>query len=331
MKKLILLLLIASSITNLNAKFVKFSVDMSEQTINALGVHVAGDFQKIAGYTEDWNSSITTLTKEGNTSIYSIVVNIPANNKYEFKFINGDQFYDVEFVPIESRVGYEFNDNRWIYIDSLKSDTTIIPAVKFGGNAPEGYYFLRFEVDMHKVNINSNGVHLNGTFSNWNALNNYMYSFDGSIYEKILYFKTENIEYKFVNGNQTNNSETVPGGCANANGNRTINISADYVMSPFCYSECIDCISDVEVQIELKDDIIFPNPANESFSIKLENDKWYLISIFDNNANNLQTFKTFGNSNYLINSENFPAGYYFVRLNNLTDKSCSVSKLIIGR
>jgi hypothetical protein len=331
MKKLILLLLIASSITNLNAKYVKFSVDMSEQTINALGVHVAGDFQKIAGYTEDWNSSITTLTKEGNTSIYSIVVNIPANNKYEFKFINGDQFYDVEFVPIESRVGYEFNDNRWIYIDSLKSDTTIIPAVKFGGNAPEGYYLNRFIVNMSKEKVNSNGVHLFGTFSNWNALDNYMYSFDGLRYEIILYFKNEEIEFKFVNGDQTSNAESIFGSCKNANGNRTISVSSDNIMIPMCYEECSYCLSDVEVQIELKDDIIFPNPANESFSIKLENDKWYLISIFDNNANNLQTFKTFGNSNYLINSENFPAGYYFVRLNNLTDKSCSVSKLIIGR
>ena len=104
MKKLILLLIIGCSITNLNAKFVKFSVDMSEQTINALGVHVAGDFQKIAGYTEDWNSSITILSKEGNTSIYSIVVNIPANNKYEFKFINGDQFYEIGRASCRERV-----------------------------------------------------------------------------------------------------------------------------------------------------------------------------------------------------------------------------------
>ena len=83
----------------------------------------------------DWASNTTTLTQEGSTEIYSIVVDIPAFAKYEYKFLNGDQFYEAEFVPI-IRVGYNFNDNRWIYVDSLANDTTFVGAILFAGNAP---------------------------------------------------------------------------------------------------------------------------------------------------------------------------------------------------
>ncbi len=130
------------------AKRVKFAVDMTGQTISPNGVHVSGDFQTEAGFPTDWDSKSTVLTKETGTDIYSVEVNIPAFRKYEYKYVNGDQFYEVEFVPEKSRVGYDFNDNRWIYIDSVRSDLTLMPVLLFGGNAPAGKRMVKFVVDM---------------------------------------------------------------------------------------------------------------------------------------------------------------------------------------
>ncbi|MBK8686725.1 MAG: hypothetical protein IPN26_18020 [Bacteroidetes bacterium] len=48
-----------------------------------------------------------------------MVVDLPAFAKYEYKFLNGDQGYEVEVVPEESRANYNLSDNRWIYVDSL--------------------------------------------------------------------------------------------------------------------------------------------------------------------------------------------------------------------
>src|SRR3989344_125947 len=136
MKKIILVsvaILLASNITF--AKKIKFSVDMTGIAISPFGMHISGDFQTLAGFSGgDWMSNNTPLTQEiSDTNIYSIVVDIPAFAKYEYKFVNGDQFYEAEFVPEESRVGYNFNDSRWIYLDSLADDTTFVGAILFGG------------------------------------------------------------------------------------------------------------------------------------------------------------------------------------------------------
>ena len=111
------------------AKKVKFAVDLTGQPISPNGVHITGDFQEIAGFPGgDWTSDGTPLTQEGTSSIYSIIIDLPAFRKYEYKFVNGDKFYEAEFIPIASRVGYDFNDNRWIYVDSTSADTSFMLA-----------------------------------------------------------------------------------------------------------------------------------------------------------------------------------------------------------
>src|SRR4051812_22600711 len=112
-------------LTSVSAKKVKFAVDLRDTVANITGVHIMGDFQVAAGYSSDLCPNCTPLTQEtGDTNIYSIVVDIPAFAKYEYVFLNGDQGYDAEFVPDDSRVGYNFDSNRWIYVDSLADDTT---------------------------------------------------------------------------------------------------------------------------------------------------------------------------------------------------------------
>jgi hypothetical protein len=111
------------------AKYVKFQVDMTGKTISANGLHVAGNFQGAAGATGDWKPSETTLTNGGSGDIYSVVVNIPANARYEYKFINDNNWGSgEESIPAINQVGSAINGgsngNRWIYVDSLASDTT---------------------------------------------------------------------------------------------------------------------------------------------------------------------------------------------------------------
>ena len=202
MKKILFLLSFAFLFTNVNAKKVKFSVNMTGQTISVYGVHVSGDFQTLAGFAGgDWASNTTLMTQETtDTNIYSIIVDIPAFKKYEYKFLNGDQWYEVEFVPVESRVGYNFNDSRWIFIDSLANDTTNIGAIMFSGNAPSGYTLLRFVVDMQsQTSINTNGIHVAGNFQGWNPILTRLCNLDttSKYYEVISYVHTGNYEYKF--------------------------------------------------------------------------------------------------------------------------------------
>jgi hypothetical protein len=299
------------------AKKVKFAVDLSGLTANPLGVHVAGDFQVLAGFgTDDWISNTTPLTREGTSNIYSIIVDIPAFAKYEFKFINGDQWYDSEFVPLQSRVENPINDNRWIFVDSTANDTTDTGAVLFGGNAPSGKFLLRFSADLQNETISSAAVHVAGNFTStaWMPTMNRMYNHNNKVFELIAYVDTITYQYKFYNGNTANSSENVPAACAN-NGNREITVHNDTVIDVVCFSQCIACNNGIKTNMNESALKIYPNPAN-SYSIISLNEHTAInnISLFDITGRLICKFDKINQSSFKLEKNNLHSGLYFVKI-----------------
>lgn len=236
------------------AKHVKFQVDMTGQTVSANGVHMAGDFQAAAGFPGDWDPATTALSNGGSGDIYSVVVDIPTDAFYRFKFINGNSWNEVEGVPAICQKGHANNgqgdDNRWWYVEGSGTDTMVVPAIQYGGSAPAGMFAVRLSVDMKNQTVGVNGVHVAGTivFPNWtpsaNAMAN-LFPANNKVYEYISYIAAGGYEYKFVNGNDWNapsSPEQVPGTCANGSGNRVITVSAD-VATKVCFSACSECPS----------------------------------------------------------------------------------------
>jgi hypothetical protein len=269
-----LALLVGLGSQGLWAKKVKFVVNMQGWTKSALGIHVTGDFQTVAGYAGgDWNSATTSMAIDGpDTNIYSVVVDIPAFTKYEYKFVNGDQFYEAEFVPIESRVGYNFNDNRWIYIDSLAPDTTVVGPLRFSGNAPMGMYLMRFLVDMHEEgSVSPQGAHVGGSFDGW-AQRSRMYSFVTGIWEHIGYIDSTatGANFRYYNGASQGDAETVAGPCVSGS-DRYKAMVKDTVLPAVCFGSCNACLTSGvvegwEARVEL-----YPNPARDRVAVRLSN------------------------------------------------------------
>lgn len=272
MKKILILMICILAGTSAFAKKVMFAVDMDTFTVSPNGVHVTGDFQALAGYPGgDWTSNETVCTQQGASTIYSVVVDIPAFAKYEYKFVNGDQFYEVEFVPIESRVGYDFVDNRWLWVDSLANDTTFVGAVKFAGNAPAGLKLVRFMVDLNNQTTISTRPHVIGNFQNWNPTTTSLYSFGDSVFEIISYLDTGNYQFKFVNGDSVSLAESIPFAC-NFSGNRSITVSKDTILSAFCFASCTVC-NPLSVEAKNLDEqfTMYPNPASSFVTFELKN------------------------------------------------------------
>jgi len=318
MKKIIIALFCASIAFNGFAKKVKFAVDMDTITPMVTGIHIGGDFQTLAGYAGgDWMSNTTLMTQEGSSSIYSVVVDIPAFAKYEFKFINGDQWYEAEFVPVESRVGYNFNDNRWLYVDSLANDTTFAGAILFSGNAPKGLTLIRFLVDMTNIwNVDPAGVHVAGSFQNWDPTLVRLYSFGSNVYEIIAYDTITTNEYKFYNGNSTGASETVPGACA-VNGNRQLQFAKDTVLATVCFSDCSACVPNgIAQNADETSFTLFPNPAKEytGLSFAIANAE-FDVSLLDHTGKTLVHYQGVRNS-LRIESKELAAGMYFITATN---------------
>ena len=72
---------------------VTFKVGMQDQAVSPAGVHVAGSFQ-------DWDPAATELLDSDQDGVYEVTLALPPGF-YEFKFINGDSWDDVEYVPLE--------------------------------------------------------------------------------------------------------------------------------------------------------------------------------------------------------------------------------------
>jgi hypothetical protein len=269
MKNAFLTILLIGIVLSSYGKKVKFAVDLTDIEVSFYGVHVTGDFQTLAGFEGgDWNPNSTPLAREGVTTIYSTVIDIPAFAKYEFRYVNGDQFYETEFVPLESRVGYDFDDNRWIFVDSTANDTTFSGAVMFGGNAPKDMVLVRFLVNMQNVaSISPVGVHVAGNFQGWNPAEIRLYSFGGTVYEIIAFVGPGDYGYKFFNGNTLAESEVVPVDCE-VNGSRRLIASEDIVLEQVCFSGCVDCTTGIEKMktIGLQ---VYPNPVNEVLRVNL--------------------------------------------------------------
>lgn len=328
---LVLLSLLVTVPSILQAKKVKFSVNMKGWIISPMGMHIVGDFQTLAGFPGgDWNSATTSMFQEvSDTNIYSVVVDIPAFAKYEFKFANGDQFYEVEFVPVESRVGYNFNDSRWIYIDSLAADTQMVGPIRFSGNAPMGQYLMRFLVDVHEEPVVSPlGVHVSGDYNAWGTPQ-HMYSFISGVWEHIAYLDSTDGDaaYIYSNGNSLGDEESVQGSCT-ANSNRFLVVPKDTVLPVVCFGSCAACVTSGIAQVWEPRLEVYPNPAVERALVRLDNHfgDWTML-VRDNQGRLLKVLTGSGEQAVVLEQGEWGAGMYFVTVTEATGQSAT-QKLI---
>lgn len=322
-KVVLALALLFLSLGIVQAKKVKFSVNMSGYDINANGIHISGDFQTLAGFPGgDWNPESIALTpRQDNPMIYEVTVDIPAFNKYEFKFVNGHLFYEVEFVPEESRVLYDFVDNRWFYLDSLANDTTFIGPLMFGGNAPEGKKLLRLRVNMQNETVSNKGVHVSGSFNSNSPSNARMYSFNGHVYEYITWIDSgSTVDYRFVNGNSISELETVVGSCA-VDGKRQVKLDADFVGDSICFSTCAYCISTgIERYSSTNTFSLYPNPSTGTIVLNWnESVQQANFVLFDLNGRRLME-KLVRSGEQIELPLHLDAGVYSVQLGNQSKK-----------
>ena len=321
MKRIVSLIISLYTITTLYSMKVKFSVDMSGQTISTNGVHVVGDFQTDAGFSGgNWNASSCLMSQENNTDIYSITVNLPAFKKYEYKFVNGDQFYEAEFVPEKSRIGYDFNDNRWIYLDSFNSDTFKTQNIIFGTNAPKDKFMLRLSVNMKGLALSDSGIHVAGTFNQNSYTSSSLCNIYLNTFETILFLDTAQYNYLFINGRSSNGSEEVPEPCA-VNSKRQVHLFNDTVINTVCFSACNLCNQASINQTELYSFKLSPNPTNSNIVLSCsENLIGDNLSIFDMMGQKLSSIQILS-IQQIIETDNLPKGIYLLKTGNNSNQT----------
>ncbi|MBL7943846.1 MAG: T9SS type A sorting domain-containing protein, partial [Flavobacteriales bacterium] len=234
---------------------VVFQVDMSAEEISPAGVHLAGDFQ-------GWNPNGTLMTELGG-GIYEQSFQIEAGSIIHFKFINGSEWVNAESVPVECGTDDGGgNINRSI---AVGTESFIYGPVCFGACdnncAPPALVDVLIQVDMTGQTVAPEGVHVAGTFQNWDPGATPMSDAGGGIWQyTVSVEENKSHAYKFINGIDWPNEETVPSECGTDDGfggfNRTFTVSdSDLALDPVCFGECTACQPDIPVFLFLRVDM----------------------------------------------------------------------------
>ncbi|MDZ4824427.1 MAG: T9SS type A sorting domain-containing protein [Flavobacteriales bacterium] len=267
MKKIYTLFLVMLVATTMVAQVaVTFEVDMTGQVLSANGVHIAGNFQDPNGdgifenpSLTNWQPGVHQLTDPNFDLVYSITLQL-IPERYEFKFINGNDWPGAEDVPPACQVEVAGNDNRVVWIAESTTHH-----VCFASCAPCGMRTVRFRVDMTMETVDAGGVHVAGDFQNpdggpdgdWDPSTCELTDPAGNgatdnVYEGWYNVGTlSTFEYKFVNGNSwdTGTPESfTEGPCLADNDNRFENISQlNTVLPVYCFNSCDACSEPVNV------------------------------------------------------------------------------------
>jgi hypothetical protein len=228
---------------------VTFRVDMSQQTVSANGVHVAGSMQ-------GWNPGGTQLSDANGDGIYEVTLQLAAAS-YQYKFVNGNAWGGDEAVPSACAT----NSNREAVVGS--SPVTVTSC--FGQctqtcAAPTPSADITFSVNASLLTVDPSGMWLAGSFTSptWQAGSVAMSDADGDgVWTATVNVSgSAEIAYKFFNGDpyvdgqQVNAGEETANfsaaGCGASNGVGGYNrihtrTGQPEVLPTVCFNYCTSC------------------------------------------------------------------------------------------
>jgi hypothetical protein len=130
-----LMLLLSVSFAYAQNVSVIIAVDMSNETVSADGVHIAGDLQDDFTGTScgEWDPACTMLSQGDSANIYLIKMELPAGT-YQYKFVNGNAWGSDEGSGLNADCGVDDgfgNFNRGLDLTNAPTgvDTVVGPYV----------------------------------------------------------------------------------------------------------------------------------------------------------------------------------------------------------
>ncbi|MDG1766789.1 MAG: hypothetical protein P8H98_08345 [Flavobacteriales bacterium] len=242
---------------------VTFQVDMSDELVSVNGVHLAGSFN-------GFDPTAEPLTDQGN-GIWTTTLVLNQGEVYTYKYINGNDFSGLELAPSncgEDDANGGFNrvitaptSNETLPLHCFSScNTCIVPDVT-----------LTFQVDMSNETVDPNGVYIAGSFQDptpWLTGVDALTDQGNGVWTYELTLPAgSSIEYKYINGTDFLNEESVPATCGVDDGfgafNRSYTIGfADETIPLHCFASCAVCNPPtvlVTFQVDMSEQVVDVN------------------------------------------------------------------------
>ncbi len=201
------------------------------------GVHIAGNFND---YTPQPMTNVGILN-------YVITVQVEEGSTVLWKFLNGNSFDGAEGVPAACGDDDGFGGFNRIFV--MPSQDTVLTNVCFASCNPCGVLTqneLTFQVDASQLDvIHPQGIFIAGSFTE--SIPEPMTDAGDGIYTyTLLAVEGQPLTWKYLNGPNNADSETVPAACGvdvdgSLNRNFTM-VGEDATLDLVCFSTCVECI-----------------------------------------------------------------------------------------
>lgn len=255
---------------------ISFAVDMSQQSINPQGVHVAGSFNS-------WNTASHPMSNLGN-NVFGRTIQATPGTTLQFKYVNGNTPAGYELVPASCGIqGSGGVYNRYMTVGN--SDTTLAEVCFSSCMDCPQLINLTLKVDMSETTVSPNGVHVAGSFNNFSPNATPMANQGNNVYiATVAVWENDFVTYRFVNGNTTAGFESVPEACGISSGaggfDRYVQMGSTSVTAPeVCFSSCTDCTGNPdEVSVTFKVDMAQQNIAAEGVFLAGSFNNWNMAA-----------------------------------------------------
>jgi hypothetical protein len=176
--------------------------------------------------------------------------------------INNDGIWEATILLQSGLYEYKFSYDTWTGQENLTpgdpctlttgiftnrtlalTQNTTLPVVCWEScSACTANVNVRFRVDMSNTNVSPEGVHVAGSFQNWDPAANPMVNVGFGIYETTLSVAANSFhEYKFINGNDWSEDESVPGACASGMNRFFTTDDQNLNLDMVCFASCDLC------------------------------------------------------------------------------------------
>ena len=339
------------------ATYVTFRVDMTTQeTVSVNGVHIAGSFQ-------GWSPGANPLSDDDGDGIWEAVLPVSAGD-IQFKFINGNDWSgngdgNIDNELVVGDCAAEGSDNRFLSVgtEDLVYEVCYNSCDAFCVENPDDAD-VTFRVDMSEEELNASGVWVIGNFTdpNWQMGALQLTDDDNNgVFEATANISgSSTVLYKFVNGDPSSGDEGVDyfeesgvqldenneeiatfetDGCGLPNGigafNRIHERSGEAeILESVCFNKCSTCIVNVS-ELSDSDFDVFPNPFSDQLNINVYTSAQSSLSIADVSGRIIEQMTIQAGQNMqVVNSSAWPAGAYFLRFENETNRQ---SRIFIKR
>ena len=237
-------------ISNAQVK-VTLSVNVSNETVDATGVHVAGNWDPA----NEWNPPANPMTDMGN-GIWSIDITVAENSTFEYKFLLGND-WGLGNEGLNDKAGCivgNGNTNRILTVGTSDFEVSTVCYNSCGACVGPDEQAVTFKVDLSAEAVINDPVYLSGSFPEmWNEAYVLTDENNDNIFTGTFVFPKGDYEYKFRNG--ADGWESVPSECA-SNGNRALTLGDEELfLDAVCINKCGPCVAVNTLNVTLQLDM----------------------------------------------------------------------------